>query len=581
MRCSLVLILALLLSSCGGAATPPPRVTEPAVVTQEAAPEVPPHATMSIVGTNDLHGHIRALPLFAGYLANLRAARTRDRGAVLLLDGGDMFQGTLESNLEEGASVVRAYEVLGYDAVTIGNHEFDYGPIGPRATPRDPGDDPRGALRARIEEAEFPFLSANLLQREGGARAELGLPSVLLERAGLSIGVIGVTTEQTLTTTIATNVADLAMRPLADAITAEAQALRARGAAMVVVTAHAGGHCERFDDPDDLSSCDPTEEIFEVARALTPGTVDAIVGGHTHQAVAHRVNGIPIIEAYSYGIAFGRVDLVVDRASGRVVDVRVMPPQRLCGAEGASPEGDLAACAPGDYEGAPVVSDARVAEVIAPSLARADSQRHDELGPTLTEPFAKQYGSESALGNLFVDLMLRARPDADAAIINGGGLRADLPAGPLRYGALYEAFPFDNRFAMVRMRASELAAMIAQNLARGGGYLSLGGVRAEARCVRGELVVSLTRDGRRIRDAEVLDVLASDFLVSGGDGAFAAIRERDPSALTIEDDPPIREAMAEALRAMRGQTLASRAFFDPEAPRVRAPGARPVSCESR
>ena len=108
--------------------------------------------TISIVGTNDLHGGILArdgkggLALFAGYVNNLRAARARDGGAVLVIDAGDMFQGTLESNLAEGSPVVAAYNALGYAAAAIGNHEFDYGPVGEAATPSKPGDDPRGAL---------------------------------------------------------------------------------------------------------------------------------------------------------------------------------------------------------------------------------------------------------------------------------------------------------------------------------------------------------------------------------------------------------------------------------------------------
>jgi 5'-nucleotidase len=101
----------------------------------------PPTVTVSIVGTNDLHGAVigrrerGGLPTLAGFVANLRAARERDGGAVLLLDAGDMFQGTLESNLNEGAAVVAAYNALGYDAAAIGNHEFDFGPAGERATP--------------------------------------------------------------------------------------------------------------------------------------------------------------------------------------------------------------------------------------------------------------------------------------------------------------------------------------------------------------------------------------------------------------------------------------------------------------
>ena len=108
--------------------------------------------TLSIVGTNDLHGGILqredrgGLAMLGGYVANLRAARARDGGAVLLIDAGDMFQGTLESNLNEGAVVVAAYNALGYAAAAIGNHEFDFGPVGPAATPQLAGR--RSARRA-------------------------------------------------------------------------------------------------------------------------------------------------------------------------------------------------------------------------------------------------------------------------------------------------------------------------------------------------------------------------------------------------------------------------------------------------
>src|SRR6187549_2606904 len=131
------LIVALLLAGCpkkDAAQRPPPRVAHGSV-------------TISIVGTNDLHGAIDRLPILAGYVANLRAARAADGGEVLVIDAGDMFQGTLGSNLGEGAAVVAAYNRIGYDAAAIGNHEFDFGPAGPAATASEPGDDPRGALR--------------------------------------------------------------------------------------------------------------------------------------------------------------------------------------------------------------------------------------------------------------------------------------------------------------------------------------------------------------------------------------------------------------------------------------------------
>ncbi|MBL8969142.1 MAG: metallophosphoesterase, partial [Myxococcales bacterium] len=387
------------------------------------AAATPDPVTITVIGTSDLHGHVRALPLLAAHLAALRRERAADGGAVLLLDAGDMFQGTLESNLEEGASVVAAYGALGYDAVAIGNHEFDFGPVGERTTARDPGDDPRGALLARIQQAPFPFLSTNLRRAADNTHPAIGLPSALLTRAGVQVGVIGVTTEATPHTTIAANFTGLAVAPLAAAIADEARSLRARGAALVVVAAHAGGRCTDFSAPDDLRSCNPDQEIMTVARALPAGAVDVIVAGHTHQAMAHRVAGVAIVQSHARGVAYGRVDLTVDRRTGARTGSTIHPPRRLCSAPEADPE---LGCEARDDRGQPLTPDPAIAPVIAAALARADQQRARPLGPRLAAAFPARHRGENPLGNLLTDLMLRARPGADAAILNGGGLRADL-----------------------------------------------------------------------------------------------------------------------------------------------------------
>ena len=129
--------------------------------------------TISVVATTDLHGGVLprgdrgGLALFGGYLRNIRAARMRDGGGVLLIDSGDMFQGTLESNLNEGEAVVRAYNGFGYSAVAIGNHEFDYGPAGPDETPHTPGEDARGALKARRQHhRRFHGQAGGMAQRQ-------------------------------------------------------------------------------------------------------------------------------------------------------------------------------------------------------------------------------------------------------------------------------------------------------------------------------------------------------------------------------------------------------------------------------
>src|SRR5439155_8797763 len=156
-------------------------------------------------------GEGAGLAMLGGYLRSIRAARMRDGGGMLLVDSGDMFQGTLESNLNEGAAVVRAYNGFGYAAVAIGNHEFDFGPAGPDETPREPGEDPRGALKARAAQARFPFLAANTIDNATGKPIAWPnvKPSTMVTVRGVRIGLIGVTTIDTAAQTIAANLGGL------------------------------------------------------------------------------------------------------------------------------------------------------------------------------------------------------------------------------------------------------------------------------------------------------------------------------------------------------------------------------------
>jgi 2',3'-cyclic-nucleotide 2'-phosphodiesterase (5'-nucleotidase family) len=176
--------------------------------------------------------------------------------------------------------------------------------------------------------------------------------------------------------------------------------------------------------------------------------------------------------------------------------------------------------------------------------------------------------------------MRAARPTADVALTNGGGVRADLPAGPLTYGRLFEALPFDNRFATVPLTAADLATIVARNLRHENGIISISGIRAQARCAGGELVVTLLRpDGRTVAPATHLTLVTSDFLATGGDGLLPADLLRRAA---LEDGPPIRDAVADRLRT--GKTAPSdedRALFDPARPRLAYPEPRPVRCSSR
>lgn len=584
LRCSLArgskrlhacVLAALVLAACARAS--PPRAVLHRRASAVPSPTLPTvHAVhVTLLGTNDLHGHLEALPVLAGYVRVVREARARDHGGVLLVDAGDLFQGTLASNLLEGAPVIAAYNALGYDAVAIGNHDFDYGSLDAAPVGAASALDPRGALLARAAEARFPFLTANVLdaRTRTPVRWQHVVPSMRLEVAGITVALIGVTSAATLHTTLFANVQDLAMDPPLEAILAESARARREGVTLVIVVAHLGGRCVDVSDANDASSCDPGEEIMQVANALPAGTVDAMVAGHTHQAMANVIHGVPVIESWALGRAFGRMDFQVDPASRRVLSRRVSAPRELC----VRPVTPTAPCETAPYEGHVIEPDARVATLLAPALERARAFGDRPIGVTLASGVHTEYDRESPLGNLLADVLREATPGADVAVLNGGGIRADLPRGAITYGAVYEAMPFDNRVAVVRMRGQGLRALVGANLSESAGIVSLGGVRARARCAAGALEVTLTReDGRVIADDTPLTVATSDFLVSGGDGMFQRRIERD---LTGDAPPMLRDVLVAGLVA-RGASLRSEdpRVFSAASPRLTYPGTRPVRC---
>ncbi|HWW60853.1 MAG TPA: bifunctional UDP-sugar hydrolase/5'-nucleotidase, partial [Thermoanaerobaculia bacterium] len=256
-------------------------------------PRQPVHVV--IIGTTDVHGWFNGhtevpkgggdplqyggLATFASYIDALRA---ENPNRVILVDSGDMFQGTLESNLFEGEAVVRGYNDIGYTAAAVGNHEFDFGPVGPDSVPRKPGDDPLGALKRNAAMAHFPFLSANMTEKATGRVPSWARPYAIVDVAGARIGIIGLSTPDTPNVTTPVNVASLDFGDPVETVIRYAKELRANRADAVIVIAHIGGRCTNLDDPHSLESCDREQEVMRLLNALPPGTIDAFFAGHTH-----------------------------------------------------------------------------------------------------------------------------------------------------------------------------------------------------------------------------------------------------------------------------------------------------------
>lgn len=541
-------------------------------------PAAPSPLRLTILGTNDWHGWAEphqakakggsmvdegGLALYASVVKLLRA---ETGGRLLVLDAGDIFQGTLVSNLGEGAVMVDAFNALGMDAVAVGNHEFDYGPVGPAVVPNKPGDDPVGALKARIAQAHFPFLAANVVDAATGqAPAWLGSGTTMREIGGLRVGIIGLATPETPHTTNPVNVAGLRFLPLAPAAKAAAERLRAQGADIVVVVAHAGGRCDDLKDPNDGTHCHPGEEIFAMLAELPRGTVDAVVAGHTHRAVGHFVNGAPVIETSALGRSFGVISLEIDPKSRRPIPgaTRIEAEVPLCervveGTFRCDPSvlGSDKPLVPASYHGQPLHPDPAMEALLAPAFARVAASQAQPLGVDVPVTLRRDSTTESGLGSATADA-LRQMESADIGLLNSGGLRADLTAGPLTYGHLYETFPFDNNVATLRLTGPEVRGLLVAILAHGRVPQQSGLKLAVAACPLGLQVMSVTlSDGTALADGRLYRVVLPDYLARGGDGLDAFMTALPAERRDLGDRRPfnLRDALAAEL-GRRGQPL--------------------------
>ncbi|OJH40962.1 bifunctional metallophosphatase/5'-nucleotidase [Cystobacter ferrugineus] len=559
--------VALAAAGCASA----PRSLSSTASAQDARPTEP--VRLTLVGTNDFHGwlmpHTTTLrsglvveeggaAAFAGYLARLRADNP---GGVLLVDAGDLFQGTLASNLTEGASVIDVYNHLGYAAAALGNHEFDYGPVGPKAVP-GPGEDAFGALTARIQQARFPLLTANVFDAASGKPpAWLGNDGTrLVTLQGVKVGLVGLTTPSTARIGNPAQVGSLRFGDMRPATLEAVQRLRAQGAEVLVGIAHAGGKCADLSNPHDTSSCERSDgEIYGLVESLPPGTLDAVFAGHTHQAMGHFFNGVPVLSTQGQGRSFGVLELFVDPASHEVlpertrlqaavpVCVRVEEKSGSCDARKLKELGAEAKLVPPTFLGGTVTPDAEVEALVAPALARVEEEQRRPLGFTVAVPLGRNYEDESALGDVITDGM-REMEKADVALVNSGGLRANVKAGPMTYGDLYAVLPFDNTVAIVTLSADELRRLLTAAYGASTSMFQVSGLKVTlARCAGPQRFRDATLpDGRPLDAKRMYRVVLPDFLARGAGGLGAVLSQVPPERIDLGAgrELTLREALA-------------------------------------
>ena len=480
--------------------------------------------SLTILHTNDFHDRFEPISKYDsgcsaedndagecfGGVARMVTAVTEARARsnnVILVDGGDQFQGTLFYTYYKGAMTAEFMNQLGYDAMTVGNHEFDDGPE---------------VLRGLIDAVDFPVLMSNADISGEELLSGAIEKSTIIERGGERIGLIGLTPQNT--NELASPGPNVIFTAPAEAVQAEVDRLEAEGVNKIIVLSHSGYNVD-----------------IAIAQATTG--VDVIVGGHSHTLLGDfedaagpyptMVGDTAIVQARSYGKYLGELNVtfdddgVITEASGAPVTI----------------DGSVAEDA---------AAKDRVAELAIP-LEEIRNRVVAETADVLTGDRTICRVMECSMGNLIADAMLDRVADQGIVIAlqNSGGIRADIDAGQVTMGEVLTVLPFQNTLSTFQISGATLMEALENSASQiedgSGRFLQVAGMT---------LTVDLSMDpGSRISDvmvggapidpAATYGVVSNNFVRNGGDG-FAMFTD---AANAYDFGPDLADVVAEYMAA--------------------------------
>ncbi|MGZ9585570.1 bifunctional metallophosphatase/5'-nucleotidase [Paenibacillus marinisediminis] len=430
---------------------------------------------LTIGHTNDVHGHVLddgKVEMGYAKLVTLMKELRAENPNTMLIDAGDMIQGTIYANLSKGESITTLVNPIGYDMMVAGNHEFDFG---------------HEQLSKVSKMFKFPVLGANVFDANNKLLLE---PYMIKEIEGKKFAFLGLITEETPIVTHPDNVKGLTFKDPVDVAKEWVPMLRSM-ADEVIIVSHSGLAADR-----------------EIAKQVEG--VDLIIGGHSHTKLTkpELVNGVYIVQDWEYGKSLGRVDMfyhndeLVHFSSGLI-----------------------------EYN-KDTVADAETAKRVEELKKNTDGQLNEKIGTAsvlLDGERTKIRAEETNLGNLVADAMLertRTMPgfEADVALTNGGGIRASIQAGDITKRNLYDALPFPNTLAVVEATGKELRAALENGVSKieesGGRFPHVSGMSFtfDIKQPAGSRVTNVKVGGQPIDDAKTYRVATNDFIIAGGDG---------------------------------------------------------------
>ncbi|EAW1756025.1 bifunctional UDP-sugar hydrolase/5'-nucleotidase [Salmonella enterica] len=472
---------------------------------------------ITILHTNDHHGHFwrseygeYGLAAQKTLVDSIRKEVAQEGGSVLLLSGGDINTGVPESDLQDAEPDFRGMNLIGYDAMAVGNHEFD---------------NPLTVLRQQEKWAKFPFLSANIYQKSTGER--LFKPWAIFTRHDIKIAVIGLTTDDTAKIGNPEYFTDIEFRKPAEEAKVVIQELNMNEKPDVIIATTHMGH---YDNGDHGSNA-PGD--VEMARSLPAGSLAMIVGGHSQDPVCmasenkkqvnyvpgtpcapDKQNGIWIVQAHEWGKYVGRADFEFRNGEMKMVNYQLIPVNLKKKVTWDNGKSERVLYTPEIAENPQMLS------LLTPFQNKGKAQLEVKIGSVnglLEGDRSKVRFVQTNMGRVILAAQI-ARTGADFGVMSGGGIRDSIEAGDITYKSVLKVQPFGNIVVYADMSGKEVVdylTAVAQMKPDSGAYPQFANVSFVAK--EGKLT-DLKIKGEPVDPAKTYRMATLSFNATGGDG---------------------------------------------------------------
>ncbi|WP_145583810.1 bifunctional UDP-sugar hydrolase/5'-nucleotidase UshA [Yersinia thracica] len=472
---------------------------------------------ITILHTNDHHGHFwqndhgeYGLAAQKTLVDDIRKHVAAEGGSLLLLSGGDINTGVPESDLQDAEPDFRGMNLVGYDAMAIGNHEFD---------------NPLSVLRQQEKWATFPLLSANIYQKSTQQR--LFKPYVLFDKQGVKIAVIGLTTDDTAKIGNPEYFTDIEFHaPAAEAKQVVEQLRKTEKPDIIIAATHMGHY------DDGLHGSNAPGDV-EMARSLPAGYLDMIVGGHSQDPVCmasenhkqadyvpgtpcapDRQNGTWIVQAHEWGKYVGRADFKFRNGELKLVSYQLIPinlKKKVEKADGTSER---------VFYTQEIAQDPAMLKLLTPFEEQGKAQLDVKIGSVngrLEGDRSKVRFEQTNLARMLLAAQME-RAGADFAVMSGGGVRDSIDAGDITYKNVLKVQPFGNTLVYADMKGSEVEkylAVVANKKVDSGAYAQFANVSLVA---DGKGVSDVKIQGKPLDPNKTYRLATLNFNALGGDG---------------------------------------------------------------